>query len=182
MSGKKVDRRIGKTKSGLWQALLFLLQRQDWEEINVQTICDRANVARSSFYAHFDNKAALLDYGFSQTTGEIKLLVAESKPASGRLATLDWLVDHTKGNSDFVARAIKSVPGQMVFLRFRGAIADVLSAELESRKAAASHDDITFVVAGCFAVIQSHAERGTKFAEEDLKSLLHRLANRILLF
>ena len=57
----KLDRRIVKTRTALRGALLELLQYNSWNIINVRMICGEANIARSSFYLHFENKLALLD-------------------------------------------------------------------------------------------------------------------------
>lgn len=54
------DRRIQRTRQLLLGALLQLIQEVDYEAITVQDILDRANVGRSTFYAHFQDKEALL--------------------------------------------------------------------------------------------------------------------------
>jgi AcrR family transcriptional regulator len=54
------DRRLRKTRQGLRQALLDLLKEKRYEDISVQDIIERADVARSTFYAHFMDKDDLL--------------------------------------------------------------------------------------------------------------------------
>lgn len=54
------DRRSRKTRQGLRQALLVLLKEKRYEEISVQDIIERADVARSTFYAHYVDKDDLL--------------------------------------------------------------------------------------------------------------------------
>lgn len=60
MMVQKVDRRIGKTRQLLREALIALILEKGYEKITVQHILDKANVGRSTFYAHFQDKDDLL--------------------------------------------------------------------------------------------------------------------------
>lgn len=60
----KTDRRIDKTQNALRLAISSLIDEKPYEQITVKDIVDRANVARSSFYAHFRDKDDLLLSGF----------------------------------------------------------------------------------------------------------------------
>ena len=54
------DRRVQRTRQLLEQALLALLEEQDYESITVQQITDRANLGRATFYLHYRDKEQLL--------------------------------------------------------------------------------------------------------------------------
>ena len=60
MPAKDLDRRIQKTLQLLQKALAELIAEKDYEDVTIQDILDRANVGRSTFYAHFENKDQLL--------------------------------------------------------------------------------------------------------------------------
>jgi AcrR family transcriptional regulator len=64
MEGKKIDRRIQRTRQLLLDALVALILENGYDSITVQDIIDRANVGRSTFYAHFQDKEDLLLSGF----------------------------------------------------------------------------------------------------------------------
>ncbi len=56
----KTDRRIQRTRQALRDALLELVTERGYDNINIQDITDRANIARTTFYLHFDDKDDLL--------------------------------------------------------------------------------------------------------------------------
>lgn len=60
MVGKAKDRRVQRTRKLLLDALMDLILEKGYESITVQDIIDRANVGRSTFYAHFPDKQQLL--------------------------------------------------------------------------------------------------------------------------
>jgi AcrR family transcriptional regulator len=60
------DRRTQRTRQTLSHALIALIQEKRYEAITVQDICDRANVGRSTFYAHYPDKDALLSSNFQE--------------------------------------------------------------------------------------------------------------------
>lgn len=60
MAPEKKDRRTRRTRQLLRSALLALLKEKRYEEISVQDIIERADVARSTFYMHYLDKDDLL--------------------------------------------------------------------------------------------------------------------------
>ena len=54
------DRRVQKTHKLLQDALIELVAEKGYATITIQEILDRANVGRSTFYAHFQDKDQLL--------------------------------------------------------------------------------------------------------------------------
>ncbi|MDD9270793.1 TetR/AcrR family transcriptional regulator [Paenibacillus sp. GCM10023248] len=58
---KKTDRRIIRSKEALKQALLNLMVLKDYDAITITEIVEHANYNRGTFYAHYENKEALLD-------------------------------------------------------------------------------------------------------------------------
>ena len=55
------DRRVRRTRSRLRAALHSLIQEKSYDSIVVKQILRRADVGRSTFYAHFNNKDHLLE-------------------------------------------------------------------------------------------------------------------------
>jgi len=63
---KKVDPRIKRTRQLLQQALMELMAEKSFQAITVQDIAERATVNRVTFYAHFEDKYALLEYNIRE--------------------------------------------------------------------------------------------------------------------
>jgi AcrR family transcriptional regulator len=66
MAEDREDRRVIRTRQLLREALVSLILERGFDEVTVQDILDRANLGRSTFYAHFRNKEDLLFSGFEQ--------------------------------------------------------------------------------------------------------------------
>lgn len=60
MKSKSADRRINRTRKLLQEALVSLILEKGYEKVTVQNVIDRANVGRSTFYAHFQYMDDLL--------------------------------------------------------------------------------------------------------------------------
>jgi AcrR family transcriptional regulator len=58
--GQPRDRRVGKTQRALKEALTGLILEKGYEAVTVQDVIDRADVGRSTFYAHYIDKDELL--------------------------------------------------------------------------------------------------------------------------
>ncbi len=60
MPPKIPDRRVYKTRKLLQDALMTLVAEKGYEAVTIREILDEANVGRSTFYAHFQDKDQLL--------------------------------------------------------------------------------------------------------------------------
>ncbi|HEY8043796.1 MAG TPA: helix-turn-helix domain-containing protein, partial [Streptosporangiaceae bacterium] len=58
--GSRGQRRVARTKAAIEDAFVQLVLEHDYERVAVEDICDRADLARATFYAHFPNKEAVL--------------------------------------------------------------------------------------------------------------------------
>jgi AcrR family transcriptional regulator len=63
---EKLDPRVKRTRSLILQAFSDLLAEKQFESISVQDVTAKAEINRATFYKHFVDKYALLDYAISQ--------------------------------------------------------------------------------------------------------------------
>jgi AcrR family transcriptional regulator len=80
MAAKTPDRRVQRTRKLLEDALIALILEKGYEAVTIQDIIDRANVGRSTFYAHFLDKQQLLLSGFEH----LRVFLAQQHVAVAR--------------------------------------------------------------------------------------------------
>ena len=121
----KIDRRIQKTRKLLSQALLELILEKGYERVTVQDILDRANVGRSTFYSHYENKELLLrdgprNLGFSLFGGR-DTAAAQLEP-DGRPMGFRGLFQHVSQNLPLAKAMLGKSSGKILLDSFRSQI------------------------------------------------------------
>lgn len=76
------DRRVRRTRRLLAEAFVALVLESGYERITVQHILDRADVGRSTFYAHFRDKQALLEACFDDMREQLKTALDAMSPGA----------------------------------------------------------------------------------------------------
>jgi AcrR family transcriptional regulator len=71
MNDKELDPRVRRTRQLIVQAFVELLVEKGFEALTVQDIANRATVNRATFYAHFEDKYALLNYSIRERFQQI---------------------------------------------------------------------------------------------------------------
>src|SRR5262245_43646956 len=95
------DRRVHRTRTALFHALIELILERDYDAISVGEIAEKANVGRSTFYAHFTDKDDLLRRGSGHFRGILfaqhqEMVAAETEPARRALGFSRFMFEHTK--------------------------------------------------------------------------------------
>ena len=80
MQDKKMDRRIQRTRENLRDALMAIILEKGYEAVTVQDVIDRANVGRSTFYSHFQDKDDLFLSGFEALRDQFETHLANLSP------------------------------------------------------------------------------------------------------
>lgn len=83
MKTESVDRRVQRTRQLLNRALMALIVEKGYESITVQDIIDRANLGRSTFYAHYQDKDDLLLSGMEEVVHSLVYDVENPVEAEG---------------------------------------------------------------------------------------------------
>lgn len=105
MEHNQEDRRTRRSRQLLRDALLALLREKRYEDISVQDIIERADVARSTFYVHYIDKDDLLvgKWGvFASNLGHhAELMAHEERDSRAIFPTRVWF-QHIQAQEDIL--------------------------------------------------------------------------------
>ncbi|MFR9255857.1 MAG: TetR family transcriptional regulator [Merdibacter sp.] len=90
-----MEHRKPKMKDFLAESLELLMQEKPFDKITIKQICDRAGVIRATFYNHFEDKYAALDYIADELLHEEqKVFVASKDIVHVILSLCETIYDH----------------------------------------------------------------------------------------
>jgi len=99
MAKLKTDRRSQRTQRSLHQAMMSLMQEKRYDAITVQDIIDRADVGRSTFYTHYQDKEDLMISGLTRLMdGLSQTLENSANSGERRLLPTRELFEHVREN------------------------------------------------------------------------------------
>lgn len=94
MRQARTDRRSLRTRQLLTGAMLELMRERRYDTITVQQITERANVGRSTFYAHFTDKDDLLVDGVHRMLADLDSVTPGPAGANTRIYPTLLLIRH----------------------------------------------------------------------------------------
>lgn len=112
----KTDRRSQRTRRSLHEAMLTLLQEKHYDTITVQDILERANVGRSTFYAHYQDKEDLMISSFMQLMEYLTEAVARPRGETPRLLPTQELLEHVQEEGHQLVHSMTSGRGFELFM------------------------------------------------------------------
>lgn len=124
------DRRVRRTQRALREAFVSLVLEHGYEGVTVEDITERADVARATFYAHFDDKEQLLGTLFEELTSELvaRLDVVAGVPQEGiRAEILTSLYQHAAEYRDLYLVCLRGAGNG----RARAAYMDIITRAAE---------------------------------------------------
>ena len=196
MSAKSIkrqpDRRVGRTRACLGQALRKLMEEQPLEKISVQDVIELAGVSRSAFYAHYDDKVDLLLSDMDEFLERMAMLLVIRNEQSNRIAPVREFFAHVGEAVEIRAALARSERLQDFFdlavehfargieARLKQ-ITEREKAQRQSRaagtRAVVSSDLIAHAIAGAFiGFLNSWTRKGQPHSAEKMDTLFHDLA------
>ena len=181
------DRRVRRTHDLLRKALLALLLEKGYDRITVQDILDRADVGRSTFYAHFRDKDDLLRSGFSDVyaalEAERKLADADTAKRADLLQPMLVIFEHVdahrhvwrvmtkKGGADLITRVLRENVTDLVEEHFRSQFKDAAD-PLELQAA------IQFVTGACIGLLVWWLDNDPGYSAAEIHATFRRIATQ----
>ncbi|MBK1810745.1 TetR/AcrR family transcriptional regulator [Clostridium sp. YIM B02505] len=130
---KKIDPRAARTRILIQDAFLSLTREKVFEAITVKYIVERANINRSTFYAHFEDKYILLDQLLSDafTSGISSKLQADVQLNEDTLKDLIVAMcnyhENISNHCNMVYKSISSFMDSKIQLKLKELIALMLT-------------------------------------------------------
>ncbi|MGV9839679.1 TetR/AcrR family transcriptional regulator [Nocardia niigatensis] len=158
-TGTVLDRRVRRTRMALHRALIELMQDQPYARITVQDIIDRADVGRSTFYAHYRDKDDLLLIScIEHVRGEISAQLARYPGEPPPLAPVEILFRLIAAHPDVYRPLIGQRANAIVLRSIRQMYAELLAEHLGPRLGpdpVAAGAIVTFLSWGLYGLLES---------------------------
>ena len=184
--GAPDDRRVRKTTRSLIQALVDLSLERGYDAITVQDLLDRADVGRSTFYAHYRGKDDLVLRSFDAMLRGLDAALPDGRAGGARLAPVREMFRHVGGFNRF-HRAM-AVGGMLDRLYRTGTstLAGTIRARLDASAAdAAVRDDgvpnevrAQALAGAIFALLRDWIDSGQRHTPERMDDMFHAIALR----
>ena len=134
-----MDRRQQKTRAAIFDAFTALLTEKHYNQITVQNIIDRANVGRTTFYAHFETKDDLLKSLCEELFGHILSRVSDASHTHGLCAGAPHsmfchLLQHLQENSRNILGLLSCESSEIFLTYFRESLSELVRKQLVFRK------------------------------------------------
>lgn len=186
--GEPVDRRSARTRLALHQALIQLVLERDYDEITVGDITDKANVGRSTFYAHYTDKDDLLRSGIGHLRALLqhehaRATAGETRPDLRALGFSGFMTSHIKEQHRLYRALMRGRAGPIMVEQIRRNLCDIVRAELSANGAAARPGGefaVQFIVGAYMSIITWWLDRGGKETPEEINQAFRGLAANAL--
>jgi AcrR family transcriptional regulator len=184
MPTKRVDRRLQRTRALLQEALMAMILEKGYEATTVQDIIDRANVGRSTFYAHFADKETLLvsrleDLRNLLKQQQIRALKESGGSPDGGFGISLAMLEHARGHWQLYQSMIGKRSGSVVLQRVHDMIAQLVRDGLTAhgvKSATVQRDLVAQHVTGAFmGILTWWLDHAPKLAPQQVDAIFRRL-------
>jgi len=182
----KEDRRVKKTRQALQEALIGLILEKGYETITVQDVLDRADVGRSTFYAHFYDLEDLLQSEFEVLQAELEHHMAQH-PSGATLWDLSRLLfHHAQGYHHLYKVVVGKTSGQIIQSNFYRYVSTQIRIRLETDYGKVTHKLLTLdllehhLVSSFMALLRFWIDKNLPYSAEDMAQIYQDLVQAAL--
>jgi AcrR family transcriptional regulator len=187
ITGRRADRRVERTRQSLSEALLLLIREKGYEAVTVQDLIDRANVGRSTFYAHFDDKDDLLVDGFKALRTSLeqhqRRALGGAAPAEERgFGFSQALFEHADEQRETFRCVVGKQSGAIIERHFRRLLVDLVREDVRAMAPRAGEGSppleavVQYVAGGLLGLLAWWADGKMRISVDDVSALFRRLA------
>lgn len=187
-----MDRRQQKTRAIIFDALSSLLAEKSYSHISVQEIVDKANIGRSTFYAHFETKDDLLRELCTDLFNHVfsnRIITESTHDFSNSMenpyAVITHILYHLRDNQKNIIGILNCESGDLFLRFFKQYINDLYTVkilnEIKNEELPVPHSFIANHITGSFInMIQWWIKGGLKQSPEELTEFFKAVINPII--
>lgn len=180
MSGhpQQPDRRVQRTRHALRDALISMLAERAWDDINIRDLCARADIGRSTFYLHFQNKEELLVSGFDDLRG---WLASQGGGDSQKaLPFVRGLIEHADEQRTLFRVIIGRRSGHIVHKRFREMVIGLVGEGLPGAAGWQREATASYIGGALVELLAWWIDSGKGHSADEIEALFYRLSLPVL--
>lgn len=173
-----IDKRVLRTRTALYDALVRLIRRKPYGDISVEDILGEADVGRSTFYAHFRSRDELLDRSLDRLKALLLASVADGS------AERDWdcttlLFSHLAEYHDVHTSLADGRGGEVLHAALARVLAEVLREALprQTRDGTPRELAVQFMVGTFRTVLDYWFGRAPQLRSEEAEAQYRRLVS-----
>lgn len=184
-----MDRRQQKTRNAIFAAFTALLNRRSYNAITVQDIISEANIGRSTFYAHFETKEALLQALCRELFDHILTTAMDRQDTHGLYACTDapnsmicHILKHLQENDNHILTLLRCENNAIFLQYFKSGMDSLVSAQyVKEGSAALPRDFLINHISGSFVeMVRWWIEGGCKQTPQQLDDYFRQVIEPIL--
>jgi AcrR family transcriptional regulator len=183
----KADRRVRRTRKSLHEALISLVLEKNYDCITVQDVLDRADVGRSTFYAHFEGKDELLLSGTHDLQITLNSALQHERTSAKRhesvVAFSRAMFDHANGYRNVYHALLHTQAWPLVRQRLQEVLEELIRRECKSEieKLKKANSDVPvdlfvhYLTASFFAVLMWWMDRRSRLTPSQIDDVFRSL-------
>jgi AcrR family transcriptional regulator len=187
MAKTSIDRRVARTRAMLQQAHISLILEKGYEATTIEDICEKANVGRSTFYAHYTSKDDLRRSGLEHLRAQLAERQKEALATPGDIKDRSLgfsltMFEHARDHIHLYRALVSGRGGAVALGSIRQILTDLVRNELASTADTKSGDVIPrdvvvqYVVGAYMAVLTGWLDGGAKLPPQRMDAMFRRLA------
>jgi AcrR family transcriptional regulator len=181
-AGQRRDRRVEQSRVRLHQSLVALILERGWDRVSVQDVCARAEVGRSTFYAHFADKEDLLVSGLDNVRDGLLDQIRSEGPRRRPFAFVRGFIAHADGSRRLFRAVIGKRSGPAVQRRFRQVVRELLQEDLASQGLGgpAQHTTALYLTGALTELLTSWVDSRNSLSASQIEDTFVRLSDPVL--
>ena len=176
MNERTMDKRSHRTRGAIEAALLRLIEIRGYDRVSVRDICQKAEVSRSTFYAHYADKDDLKRSGLRHLRLELDSHPKATDAHWGGYSLERALFEHAAKYRNHYRALVRGGVAAMVLESVRKIVADAIRKKLRSAETDAESREaaVHFLAGGYVAMLKRWLDGDERMPPSNVDAVLQR--------